>query len=614
MYSRKSLLAAPFVVVLLVSVTPSLQAPAYWTVMVYMDGDNNLEGAAIDDLNELEVAGSTSNVNVVVQCDRINGYDASNGDWTGCRRYEVATDTGYDTTIVSVMRQDLGEVNMGDPDTLIDFVTWAKNDYPAEHYLLVLWDHGSGWKAPVSEPVKSVCTDDTSNDSLSMRDLRTALESVTSSGGCPLDIVGFDACLMGMLEVDYDIMPYAHYRVGSQEVEPFDGWDYIALMTYLNQNSAAPPAAVAREIVRGYMAFYGKSGGETQSAVHVNPTSHVVDALDIFACHLAGAMQYKTEIQEARTHAETFFDPDYIDLYHFAALIHGKVPLAGIQKDAEVLMNAIQNAVTAEGHGILHLNAHGISIYFPDSFAGYQSRYENDVELTGDTFWDEFLNQYYSTSYPLGAEMSAEPNIVGSGEIVTVSMEVTNVSGHTVTSVTPSSLTVTPTGSAHAVLDSGPAPLMADLTDGQSVIYTWTYQVFGGMSGGTLTFWGNAHGIDFGGNKVFSPLVASNPVTVPGANLIPEKPKPDPNEQMRPVANNRVLTVERSLESLRQQFAALEAEGKDTTPCEDLLALAEEYLARAQENYEKGNYIAANYWALQATAMLEEAEECLENL
>ncbi len=616
MYSKKSLIVASVVLVLFISVVPSpLHATACWTVMVYLDGDNNLEPAAIDDLNEMEAVGSTNKVNVVVQFDRHAAYDNTNGNWTTCKRYYVTKDAnGYDGVITSTQLSDEGELNMGDFNTLANFVTWAKTDYPADHYLLVLWDHGSGWKAPKSDPVKTVCVDETDLDSLTVEEVSRALDSVTCSGGCPLDIVGFDACLMGMLEVDYEIMPYAHYRVSPEEVEPFDGWDYIGLLQFLANNPYALPADVSTKIVTDYMKFYGWSGGETQSAVHLNPTSQVVAALDIFALHLTGAMQYKPEIQMARTYVQSFSDPDYIDLYHFAELIHKYVPSRGVKRDALLLMHAVDTAVIAEGHGIMNMNAHGISIYFPASSAGYLSRYENDVALSDETFWDEFLNQYYNPLYELDASMTAVPVVASTGETVTVTMTVTNNSGGTITSIAPSPLTVTPTGTAHAVLASGPTPATADLTDSSSAAYVWTYQVFSGAIGGTLTFWGNAYGLDSGGEEVFSPLVSSNIVRVPNSNQPPEEPPPDPNEQMQPVADNRIQTVEDTLESLQEQFAALKEEEKDTTPCDALLELVEEYLERARENYEKGNYIAANYWALQATSTLEEAQECLENL
>jgi len=117
-----------------------------WTYLVYLDGDNNLEGAAIDDFMEMSAVGSTSAVNIVVQFDRIPGYDSSYGDWTDCKRFRV---TYGMTPMAENALIDLGECNMGDPNTLRDFVDWTMTEYPAENYALILWNHGSGWKLSV---------------------------------------------------------------------------------------------------------------------------------------------------------------------------------------------------------------------------------------------------------------------------------------------------------------------------------------------------------------------------------------------------------------------------------------------------------------------------------
>ncbi|MBU7047183.1 MAG: hypothetical protein HXS54_12190 [Theionarchaea archaeon] len=238
MKARKLLVCILVFVIIAVTIPPVTSQP-YWTVMVYMDGDNNLESAALDDLNELESAGSTTDVNIVVQIDRIPGYSAADGDWTTTRRYYVTTDPGgYNSTIVSTMISDLGELNMGNPTTLIDFVNWAQTNYPADYYLLVLWDHGDGWKTrsaqifqkgPLTkvekrEPVKGICYDDTNSDYLTTPDIDTALSTITGGGTTPIDVIGFDACLMGMLEIDYEVSPYGLYFVGSEESVPFDGW------------------------------------------------------------------------------------------------------------------------------------------------------------------------------------------------------------------------------------------------------------------------------------------------------------------------------------------------------------------------------------------------------
>ncbi|HEX2998663.1 MAG TPA: clostripain-related cysteine peptidase, partial [Armatimonadota bacterium] len=116
-----------------------------WTVMVYMDADCDLEEYGVLNMNQMESVGSDANVNYVVQFDRGPGYDATNGDWTDTRRFLVTKDNDMQN-ITSPMLQNMGEVDMGQPSSLTDFITWAKTTYPADHYCLILWNHGAGWR------------------------------------------------------------------------------------------------------------------------------------------------------------------------------------------------------------------------------------------------------------------------------------------------------------------------------------------------------------------------------------------------------------------------------------------------------------------------------------
>ena len=134
-----------------------------WTVLVFMNGDNNLEGYVTHDLNELEAGGEGGGVRVLVQADRSPGYDDSDGDWTGTRRYEIVGDD--DLAQVTSPFEDLGELDMGDPAVLADFLAWGLATAPADHVLLALWDHGDGWTAApaTAPPPPAISSDDTSH-------------------------------------------------------------------------------------------------------------------------------------------------------------------------------------------------------------------------------------------------------------------------------------------------------------------------------------------------------------------------------------------------------------------------------------------------------------------
>jgi hypothetical protein len=441
---KKKLFVCFIILMVTAACIPPAGCQSSWTVMIYMDGDNNLESAAIDDVNELEAIGSSTEVNIVVQLDRIVDWDSSNGDWTSTRRYYITHDlNGYDGLIVSTLLADLGELNMGDPATLTNFVTWARTNYPADNYLLVLWDHGDGWKTRLSEittkgritsvqkkePLKGVCHDDTSSDYLTMPDLRTALSAATGGGTSPVDVIGFDACLMAMLEVGFEVMPYCLYMVGSEESVPFDGWDYLATMNWLVTNFNCTPDQLASRIVTDYMNFYGLLGFATHSAVDLSFTSALASAVSTMATHLANGLPgYFPAIQAARDQVEVYSDYDFIDLYHFAQLLQAEIADPQIQADTQSVMNAITASVIQEGHGASHPDSHGVSIYFPYGFCSYLSSYSLNTAFAAQTAWDEFLTAYYTTVPPPTHSVAViDDDNGGCGNLTNVESYYTNV-------------------------------------------------------------------------------------------------------------------------------------------------------------------------------------------
>ena len=186
------------------------------TLMIYMCG-SNLEsgfGAATEDIEEMKAAGLRGNeVTVLLMTGGtkqwVEGYDASQ-----CLIHELGP---RGTRIV--WRSE--SKNMGEAETLTHFLQFGHENYPAANYALILWDHGGG-------PNEGVCWDELfSLDRLSLQELSLAIEKACL--GQKLEWIGFDACLMGSLEVACAMAPYADYMIASQETEPSLGWDYSFL-------------------------------------------------------------------------------------------------------------------------------------------------------------------------------------------------------------------------------------------------------------------------------------------------------------------------------------------------------------------------------------------------
>ena len=258
-----------------------------WTVMVYIAGDNNLASAAVDDLNEMEGVMLPENVNVVTLTDLSDSY-ATSVDWTDTRRGEIAPDPngynpygwagGYWASPADELTSDLesvGELNMGDPQTLTDFIDWSTTNHTAEKYALVIWDHGGG--------LSGIAWDDTDgHDNLDISEIKSAItDSTAFSADNSLDLVGFDACLMQTYEVGLELASIANVMVASQETEPGDGWDYQGFLNSLAANPYASSETLGGYIVDSYDSSYD-SVSETLSSVDLSKYQAIDDAMTTF--------------------------------------------------------------------------------------------------------------------------------------------------------------------------------------------------------------------------------------------------------------------------------------------------------------------------------------------
>jgi len=403
------------------------QQDAEWTVMVYLDADNNLESYGIEDFLEMAEAGSTNDVNIIVQFDRRPGYDTSYDDWTTTKRYRV-THNMVPNNANALM--DIGEANMGDPQTLINFVNWARSNYPANRYCLILWDHGGGWgKDDGNQVTKDVCWDDSSGgDALTMYELRTALATTTSNGNNPIDLLGFDACLMQMIEVGYEVKAYCNFMTASEESEPGPGWKYDDTLTILIGTPTLSPQALGAQFVSDYI----NSGGYTLSTINLG----LLNSLRSYVSNLGVALQnnnFKDEIQNAIYYVESYDYPQYVDLYHFAQLLMQYINDNTVDNLAQSVMNELNNVVTSENHISYYSNSHGLSIYVPPSW--YDQSYE-DLLFAEDSQWDEFLCWYHGGSGnnnpPVKPQPPSGPTSGGCGIEYTYTAVTTDPDGHVI--------------------------------------------------------------------------------------------------------------------------------------------------------------------------------------
>jgi len=385
-----------------------------WVFMVYMDGDNNLEGAAISDFNEMEMAGSTVQVAIVVMFDRIPGYDSSNGNWTDTRIYLVKHDTDPHK-INSELLADLGELDMGDPHTLVYFVNFTVHHFPADHYALVLWDHGNAWKRARTGGinVKGVCWDETNGwDYLTEQELIEAMKNITEF--THIDLIGFDVCLLGMVEVAYDLAPYAKVFVASQEYEPLDGWYYTPFLQALDADPNMTPQQLGAEIVKAYKLYYTKISPDstvTLAAIDLKefvsdfiPKLNYASLLMTYNVFFKPNLSYK--IKAIRDQTEFTGDGEYVDVYDLLYRLNFTNFWMSDYDPRPLISQALaayNKSVIAYYAGSMHPHAHGLSIYFPpdvDTYLKYRYWYFEQTNFANDLFWSLFLDYYFYTFKP----------------------------------------------------------------------------------------------------------------------------------------------------------------------------------------------------------------------
>lgn len=401
--SMKKTLVLLTVLFLLVSIT---HAQKEWTIMVFLNGDNNLEGAGVKDVNEMEKIGSTKDVDVIVQFDRARGYDKSNGDWTSTKILHIQKDNDFNK-ITSPVVKELGEVDMGSYREALRFFSWTVDNYPAKRYMFVYWNHGAGWLKENTVPealVKGISYDDESGNHIDSVGMKKVAEGMYAKLGTKMDIVAFDACLMGMIEVAAQQSDYVKYMIASEETEPGDGWPYTPVLKEVTSNPSIASASFTRRIVEEYMASYKTSNSwygppaVTQASLDLSRTETVVNAVDQLSAVLYQNMNTESQtVNYAMTNAQAYEYDFYKDLYNFAELLSAKTTNREVKSKATNVMRAIKQAVVlSKNQGTKMKDSHGIAIYAPKKHE-YKTHYAK-TEFAKNTGWDEMLNRYYGSS------------------------------------------------------------------------------------------------------------------------------------------------------------------------------------------------------------------------
>lgn len=351
------------------------------TVMVYMCG-SDLEsgyGAASADIEEMLEADLGDNVNVVLETGGASEWSFSPESDPSTRQRWVLEDGE------ASLAQDAGEGTMLDEDEVADFFSWAAEEYPADRYILIFWDHGGG-------TIGGFGYDENYPDAsaLTLSQLRNAIKA----SGVTFDMVGFDACLMATVECAWAMEPVADYLVASEQTEPGDGWSWTGFLNQLGSDPSTATTDLGKTIIDDFSAHYAETGEEdtTLSLIDLREISRVYERLSTFLDEAADSIEADndlfTTMSGARSRAKSYAE-DSVDQVDLVDMVD-RSDFEGADDVSEAVASCVKyRSDTSSG-------SNGIAMYFPYSEVPQYSDVRQVLEDIGYTgpiaFYDYFLS------------------------------------------------------------------------------------------------------------------------------------------------------------------------------------------------------------------------------
>ena len=356
-----------------------------WTLIFYGAHDNDLS-------NSIPSIGSNDYIDVIAIDDGL-----PYGDTRAAYIHSGGTRTYFNLTEIDPSWSN--ELNMANPDTLSIFVQYCIENYPANHYWVVLDNHGGAYNG--------VCTDETSgpDEILTIGDLKTAFSSISSYLGHKFDGIFFAACLMSNLEIAVQLSPYVEYIVGFETTSGGNQLDEDVVVATFLANPDMSPHEMAIELIDE--AFITETGFMTMSAIKLSIIQDLIDDINEFTTLLMDNYQfYGKLIRDAREACDYHGWYDYyswpllVDFVDFVEEIYERVPGPSIQNSALNLMShlvpgdenyAIINNRVGDASDFMT----GLSVYFPAYLTPGFSNYQIENDFCVLTNWEEFLQVFY---------------------------------------------------------------------------------------------------------------------------------------------------------------------------------------------------------------------------
>ncbi|MCH7535278.1 MAG: hypothetical protein IH948_05965, partial [Bacteroidetes bacterium] len=325
-----------------------------YTILVYVVG-SDLESRyklATADFKEMVQGNPSDSVNVIIESGGAKAKPDGERtiDFTTVKRLKITGDGVKELS-------DLGKKNMGESDTLSDFLVWGTTSFPAEKYVLILWNHGSG--------INGYGLDEIHRDHLYLDELEEALSSAKKRTGVHYELIGFDACLMATLEVANILKDYSNYMVASEEFEVGDGWEYTTIISSLNNDSKQSGNELGKVIADAFFAdtkAKSRPGQDfnritTLSVIDLSKISAVNDAFNSLTSNIENSIsvpdmpKFSVSLGKSERYGTVTKGKDsgHMDIKHFSEKITEILPQ--FKEAAEKVKASVESAVTYKVNG-----------------------------------------------------------------------------------------------------------------------------------------------------------------------------------------------------------------------------------------------------------------------
>lgn len=363
------------------------------TVLVYIVGSNleSDDGAATNNIQQMEQIGSTVNMSVVIETG-----GANKPGWLTVKRQFVQKGN-------TIVLSDLGSVNMASTSTIQNFITWGINNFPAQKYLLVFWDHGGGPNGGFGGDENFI------NASTPINQVIAAVQGALANTSATLELIGFDTCLLGSAEFAAGLSSFSHYFVGSEDLEPGLGWQYNTFLNYVNSNLNATGLDIGKVIVDGFTA-QNAGNTTTQSVLDLSQMPNLVNAVNQFSTALSPYVNSNVnnwkKVAQSRYKSADYYtsvwtnkSTDVVDLIGLSGNIQSTFSSdTNLSNASGAVITATQNVVKYFKNSSNRGASLGVTTYFPSIMTSYQTSYGSNVSLNNIPFYSQnyinLLNNY----------------------------------------------------------------------------------------------------------------------------------------------------------------------------------------------------------------------------